>query len=157
MKGEIKPVIDLLLIRGQWAATVLSQQLSESYHQITNLTDQLLKFDESLAEDGERGALIKNALHKADRDKSMMRVLKQQLSDTNTEALRIIKESAQNLVSVAKYLKSVLDDHSAKPPEMILNWREIETASDRGIDKSLSNIYRNIYYFTQLLQHYLKG
>ncbi len=157
MKGEVKVTIDLLLIRGQWAATVLSQQLSESYHQLVKLSDQLLKFDEALAEDGERGASIKNALHKADRDKSMMRILKNHLSEINSDALRIIKESAQNLISVAKYLKSVLEDHASKPPEMILNWREIETASDRGIDKSLGNIYRKIYYFTQLLQHYLKG
>ena len=157
MKGEMKASIDLLLIRGQWAATVLSQQLSESYHQLINLSDQLLKFDESLAEDGERGASIKNALHKADRDKGMMRILKTNLSDINTDALRIIKESMQNLISIAKYLKSVLDDHASKPPEMILNWREIEAASDRGIDNALSNIYRKIYYFTQLLQHYLKG
>lgn len=157
MKGEIKVTIDLLLVRGQWAATVLSQQLSESYHQLIYLADQLLMFDENLAEDGEKGASIKNALNKADRDKGMMRILKTHLTEINTEALRIIKESVQNLISVAKYLKAVLDDHAAKPPEMILNWREIETASDRGIDTSLTNIYRKIYYFTQLLQHYLKG
>jgi hypothetical protein len=157
LKGEIKPSIDLLLIRGQWVATVLSQQLSESYHRLNELTDQLLEFDETLAEDGELGAAINNALQKSDRNKGIVRILKQHISDANNEALRIIRESAQHLISVAKYVKSILEDHKSKPPEMILNWREIETASDRSIDDSLSSIYRNVYYFTHLLQHYLQG
>ena len=42
------------------------------------------------------------------------------------------------------------------PPEMILNWRELETATDRNIDRSLATIYKKIYYFTQLLQYYVK-
>jgi len=156
LTGEIKNTVDLLLIRGQWAAPVLSQQLSEPYHKLVELNDELNGFDESLAEDGEKGALLKNALTKSDKDKGMIRVLKQRLSEVNTEALRILKESAQNLVSLAKYQKELLDDHKAKPPEMILNWREIETASDRNIDASLSSIYKKIYYFSQLMQHYLR-
>ncbi|MBN1685323.1 MAG: hypothetical protein JW852_01655 [Spirochaetales bacterium] len=157
LKGEIKFTIDLLLIRGQWAAAALSQQLSEPYHRLVELTDQLLAFDESLAEDGEKGAVIQNALHKSGKDKGMIRVLKQHLSDVNGEALQIVKESAQYLVAVAKYLKAILNDHKSQPPEIILNWREIETASDRNIDKSLSSMYGKIYYFTQLIQQYLKG
>ncbi len=155
--GEMKTTIDLLLIRGQWAATILSQQLSEAFHQLNSLTDQLLRFDEALAEDGERGAAVKGALYKADRDKGMMKVLNQYLTDINADALRIIKESAQNLIAVAKYLKSVLEDHKTKPPEMILNWREIESASERNIDQAMMSIYRKIYYFSQLLQYYLKN
>jgi hypothetical protein len=156
-KGEIKATIDLLLIRGQWAATVLSQQLSESFHHLMDLTDQLLKFDEALAEDGHKGAAIKTALYKVERDKGMMKILKQYLSDINGEAFRITKESAQNLISVAKYLKSVLEDYKTRPPEMILNWREIETATDGNIEKSITVIYKKIYYFTQLLQYYTKS
>ena len=87
----------------------------------------------------------------------MVRVLKQRLADVNKEALRIVKESAQNLISLAKYQKALLDDHKAKPPEMILNWREIESASDHTIDQSLSSNYKKIYYFSQLIQHYLKN
>jgi hypothetical protein len=155
--GEMKTTIDLLLIRGQWAATILSQQLSEAFHQLNALTDQLLQFDEALAEDGDKGAAVKGALYKVDRDKGMMKVLKQYLTDINGDALRIIKESAQNLIAVAKYLKSVSEDHKTKPPEMILNWREIESASEQNIDQAISSIYRKIYYFSQLLQYYLKN
>ena len=155
--GEMKTTIDLLLIRGQWAATILSQQLSEAFHQLNALTEQLLKFDEALAEDADKGAAVKGALYKVDRDKGMMKVLKQYLSDINGDALGIIKESAQNLIAVAKYLKSVLEDHRTKPPEMILNWRELENASERNIDTAIASIYRKIYYFSQLLQYYLKN
>ena len=156
LKGDMKTFVDLLLIRGQWAATILSQQLSEAFHQLIAITDDLLQFDGALAEDGEKGSSIKTALYKAERDKGMMKVLKQHLSDVNGEALRIIKESVRNLISLAKYLKSVLEDHKSRPPEMILNWRELETASDRNIDRSATTIYKKIYYFTQLLQYYIK-
>ncbi len=157
LKGEIKATVDLLLIRGQWAAPVLAQQLSEPFHKLVELNDELLAFDQSLADDGEKGSLLKSALHKSDKDKGMVRVLKQRLSEVNSEALRIAKESAQYLVSLAKYIKALLDDHKKKPAEMILNWREIEAASERSIDASLSSIYKQIYYFSQLIQYYLKN
>ncbi len=156
VKGDIKQVVDTLLIRGQWSTTIMSQQLSESFHQLVNLTDQLLEFDDSLSEEGERGAAIKKAIHKSDRDKSMIRVLKQYLSNANKEALRIITESAQNLVAVAKYLKQVLEDHKRKPPEVIVNWKEIESAFENDVNEEIARLYKQIYYFTQLLQYYVK-
>lgn len=156
LKTDMKTTIDLLLIRGQWAATVLSQQLSESYHRLVDLTEELLQFDLALAEDGEKGAAVKGALFKSDRDQKMMKILRQYITDINSEALRIIKESTQNLISVAKYLKAVLEDHKTKPAELILNWREIETASARAIDQSIAAIYRKIYHFSQLMQYYLR-
>ncbi len=156
LKSDIKNVVDVLLIRGQWAAPVLSQQLSESFHRLLEMTQDLLGFDERLSDDGQRGAAIKNALMKSDREKSMIRVLRQYLDEANQEALRIIRESARNLVAVAKHLKAVLDDHRNKRSDVIMNWREIEVGFDKDIDVEISTIYKKIYYLTQLLQYFIK-
>jgi hypothetical protein len=156
LKSSIKKIVDVLIIRGQWSTAIISQQVSESYHQLMSLTDQLLKFDESLSDDGDRGAAIKNALHKSDRDKSMLRVLRQHLNDVNAQALKLVKESTQHLIAIAKYLRQVLDDRKNKPSEVILNWREIESVYDGDIDADVSSIYKKVYYFAQLLQYHLK-
>ena len=157
LKSDVKEFVDILLIRGQWSTALLSQQLSESFHQLLAISDAILAFDDSLSEDGERGRLVKSATHKSDRDKSMVKVLRQHLKDINNYAFGIIKDAAQNLISVAKHLKSVLDDHKVKPPEIILNWKEIETAYPADIDVAISTIYKKIYYLTQLLQHFVKN
>ena len=156
-KSNIKSVVDILLIRGQWATPVLSQQLSEAFHKLMEMSQQLLQFDDALSEESRKGMAIQNALKKADREKSMVRVIRQYLDEVNKDALRIIKESAQFLISIAKYLKSVLDDRRAKSSDIIINWREIDSAFGKDIDAEISIIYRNVYYLTQLLQYYVKG
>lgn len=156
IKSDIKSVVDALLIRGQWSAPVFSQQLSESFHKLLDLSSQLLEFDDGLSDEGQRGAAIKNALHKSDRDKSMMRVLRQYLDEANKDAVRIIKESAQYLIAVAKLLKSVYDDRVNKTADIITNWREIDATFEKDIESEISTIYKKIYYLTQLLQYYVK-
>ena len=156
LKSDIKSVVDVLLIRGHWSTTVLSQQLSESFHKLMDLSQQLLAFDDELSDEGQKGVSIKNAMLKSDRDKGMVRVLRQYLADANNEAIRIIKECVQNLISVAKHLKTVLDDKKSLPAEVIVNWREIEAGFEKNIDTEIGTIYKKIYYLSQLLQYFVK-
>ena len=156
VKIDVKELVDLLLIKGQWSTTVFSQQLSESSHQLAILSDRLTDFDESLSEDGETGRVIANAFQKTDQDKSMIKVVRQYLGEVNKQAFGIMKESVANLVLLAKQIKSVLEDRKEKGKDLILNWREIEISFDKNIDEALTTIYQKIYYFSQLLQPYLK-
>ena len=155
-KRDIKVVIDLLLIRGKWSTNLMSQQLSESFHAVMEVSDQLLKFDDSLAEDGERGARIKTYMARTEKDKNAMVSLKKVLKETNDEALDIIQTTAQNLITIGKGLKQVLEDYDKKPHELIINWKEIEQYSEKDVKTSITEIYKKIYYFIQLLQFYVK-
>ena len=156
LKSEVKVIVDLLLIRGQWSTTLISQQLSDSFHNLIEMTDNLLEFDESLSEDGEAGTAIFNALHKADRDKGMVKVVRQYLSEINGQALRMLRNAAHHLIAVAKHLKVALDDYKAKPAELIINWREIDSAFAGDFSESITRIYKRIYSFIQLLRFYIK-
>lgn len=155
-KKDIKEVVDLVLIRGRWSTNVLSQQLSESFHQLLEISNGLVQFDESLGDEGSKGMAVKNALKRADRDKNAATVLRKQIKDINEKALSIINDSAQNLIVVGKNIKMLIDDLSKKPHEVLINWKELETVTDNRILKMMSVVYKKIYYFIQLMQNYMK-
>jgi len=155
-KRDIKSLIDLLLIRGRWSTNLMSQQLSESFYSLMEVSDELLEFDESLSEEGSRGPRIRQYITRSEKDKNAMVSLRKVLKEVNDEALSIIQVSAQNLITIGKSLKQVLDDYEKRPHELLTNWKEIEQHADKDIHAGITDIYKRIYYFIQLLQYYVK-
>ncbi len=151
-KKDIREIADLLLVRGHWSTPLMSQQLSESFHILLEISDELLAFDGSLSETEDMGIRVHALLRKADRDKAALKILREVLKEVNATALALIQKSAKNLVSLGMSLKIVLDDHGKSAHELILNWKEIETASDGKIKAKVIEAYKKIYYFIQLLQ-----
>ena len=155
-KKDIREVVDQLLIRGKWSTNLMSQQLSDAFHTVMSVSDQLLEFDDALGDEGHRGVALRNAAKRADRDALALKSLRDQLKKVNDEALKMVQVSAQNLITVGKTLKVVIEDYDHKPREMILNWKEIDVASDNQIRNRLAEVYKKIYYFIQLLQFFAK-
>lgn len=155
-KRDIKSVVDILLIRGKWSTNLSSQQLSDAFHAVMQISEDLIQFDENLAEEGGTGSKLKTLLHKGDRDKNSVVILRKLLKEVNDEALRMITEAAGNLIMVGKSLKLVIEDYDKKPHELILNWKEVEGAFDKDVRQSLTELYKKIYYFIQLMQFYVK-
>lgn len=155
-KKDIRELVDILLIRGKWSTNLLSQQLSESFHGLMQLSDELMRFDESLSEEGELGASLQRLLKRTDKDKSSTQLLRKELKAVNDNANRIINESGQHLIAIAKSLKNVVEDYGKKPHELLINWKELEGAMDGNVTERISGIYKQIYYFIQLLQFFIK-
>ncbi|HAP43205.1 MAG: hypothetical protein A2087_08780 [Spirochaetes bacterium GWD1_61_31] len=155
-KKDIRELVDVLLIRGQWGTNIQSQQLSDSYHVMLDMSDQIIRFDDNLADDGDMGSRLRNAVNKADRDKDAGKYLRQLLKDTNDMATAIVNKSAVNLITIGRHLRGMIDDLSKPHHEMILNWREIENVSGKPMKEHLTQIYKKIYYMVQLLQYYVK-
>jgi hypothetical protein len=155
-KKTVREVVDLLIVKGKWTTNILSQQLSDSFQMLIDVTDDLVSFDESLAEESPIGLKLKTASLRADKDKSQARILRQMLKEINDHAKKILFDSAQGLIGLAKNVKQVLDDYSRQPPELIINWKEIDTYSDNTVKERLTDVYRKIYYFIKLLQFYGK-
>jgi len=156
-KKDIRELCDLFLVRGQWSTNLLSQQLSEGFHELLTVSEKLLAFDEALADDGERGTRLRTALAKVDRDKDQVKNLRIQLKAVNDEAQQMINTAAQALIAVGKNLKNVLEDYQANPHELIINWKQIELSTERPIDQRVTEVYKKIYYFVQLMQFYAKA
>ncbi len=155
-KKDIKTMVDVLLIRGKWSTNLMSQQLSESFHELMQTSEQLIAFDDSLAEEGEQGTKLKNLVYRADKDKNSLLVLRKLLKEINDRALLLIQDSAQNFIVIGKNIKMLIEDYEKKPHEVILNWKEIESAVEGDIKENLSEIYKKIYYFIKLIQLFIK-
>jgi hypothetical protein len=156
-KTHTRKVIDLLLIQGKWSTNLLSQQFSESFHELMAISDELLAFDESLSDDGTFGSRIKKSIRSADRDSLAMNSLSTTLEDVNTYARGILNRSANGLITIGKNLKNALNDYKKNSGELLVNWKELEIHSEFNIEQELSKHYKQIYYLIQLLQSYVKN
>jgi hypothetical protein len=151
-KRDIRELCDLLLIRGQWTNIVLSQQMSDSFHRIMGLSDELIAFDETLSDNGENGSRLKAAIVKADRDKSQARYVTLILQSVNENAQTLINTAAQALIGVGRNLKNLIDDYQKPSKELVMNWKELELASEAPLIQRMADTYKKIYYFIQLMQ-----
>ena len=155
-KRDIRELVNLLLIKGQWMSNALAQPLSESFHVLMEASERLTAFDESLAEDTDRGQKMKVLLMRSDKDQNAMISLKQQLKDINGAARNVIIEAATHLVVVGKHLKMAIDDHAKAKHELILNWKSLELSTDRKLHDWMTDTYKQIYAFVQLMQFFIK-
>jgi len=155
-KKEIRELCDLLLVRGQWTNIALSQSMSNAYHEVMSIAEQLTAFDDSLAEKGEHGSRLKQALLKVDRDKGQNKIIKSILTVVNNNAQRFINTASSNLIAIGRSFKGLLEDMQKKPAELIMNWRELESAADfdKPLAQRMTEDYKRMFFFVQLLQFF---
>ncbi len=156
-KKDIRELVDILIIRGQWTATLQSQQLSDCYHSIMDVSEKILQFDEELADEGELGTRMRSALAKADRDKDAVKYLRGALKETNDKATAMISKAAVNLIGIGRQLKNLIEDLQKPHHEILLNWKEVESQSQRPFKPWIVDTYKKIYFIVQLLQYFVKG
>ena len=65
-------------------------------------------------------------------------------------------ESAQALVVTGKCFRNLIEDYAKTPPELVLNWKEIDSLVEQDFKAMMVEVYKKIYYFVQLMQYYLK-
>jgi hypothetical protein len=51
-------------------------------------------------------------------------------------------------------LKLALDDYAKAPAELIINWRELKAGTDKDIRALIVGVYKQIYYFVQLMSFF---
>jgi hypothetical protein len=151
-KKNIREIVDLLLIKGKWADHSPSQTVSEAYHQLLKISESISRFDEALAEDGELGHKMRAVVVRADRDKKAIVNLRTLLQEINDQAGAMIGEATQHFVSIARILKMVFEDYGKTHPELIINWRELKSMTDKDMRTLVAGVYKQIYSFVQLLQ-----
>lgn len=156
VKKDIREVTNLLIVQGQWPARITSQQLSESFHTLLQVTEELLAFDESLSAEGEAGMALWGYFKRSDRDPNAMTALRQKLKDTNDKAYAFIQVSGQQLVSIGKNLKQCIEDYEKPKHELVTNWKQINTMAGGNLRDQMVTCYKKVFYFVQLLQLYVK-
>jgi hypothetical protein len=143
---------DILLIRGQWTNNTFSKEMSESFHELLELPKRISSLDEALSDDGSEGSRLKAALLRIDRDRTQARYMNSIIDGINDLALGILENTIQHFMVIDKHLKNLADDVQKKHPEMIVNWRELNSFSKDPLSQQIGAYYKKINYFIQLMQ-----
>ncbi len=155
VKKSIREYYDVVVIRGQWDAS-LSAPISNSYQELLKTSDMLTSFDEMFSEEGAYGMKIKTLLPKTAHDAGAENIINRVVSDSNEEARGYIIHSTQNLITIGKVIKQLIEDYSLPKPVIVQNWKELEKYIEEPMKEFSVNIYKKIYLFVQLMQGYLK-
>ena len=154
VKSDIREFYDVVVIRGQWDAS-LSAPFSNSYQELLKTSDEITAFDEAFSEEGSMGIKIKTLLPKTAHDAGAENIINRVVSDANEQARNYIIQSAQNLVTIGKTIKQLIEDYSLSKPILVANWKELEKFIETPMKEFSVNIYKKIYLFVQLLQTYV--
>ena len=151
VEKEIKELCEIIVIRGQWANNMMSREMSEALHALLELPPSILDLDTAMGEDGSDGSRLRAAMLRVDRDHTQVRYINSIVTNNNNEALEIIKEAAQELITIGKHLKNLIEDVQKKHPELLVNWREINLYSKEPLSQRMTKIFKKINYFVQLM------
>ncbi len=152
VKRDLSQAMETILIRGKWSDPSLSQALSESHHQLLDIAEELESFDAELSPDSEHGRRLASMVARADKDRQRAYLARRLMTKENETARDILLRAGQHIVSVGKMLKQVVDDVSRGKPQLIINWSEIASRSQRNLRDQLASAYKKLYYFLQLMK-----
>jgi hypothetical protein len=155
-KKEIRELCDLFLIRGQWTTQSLAKPMTDAFRELMDITEKLLAFDNSLADDGEIVTRMKNYLLKAERDKGQARSLRIILNTINDDARGLSVATAKSLITLGTQLKKLYGDYEKSPHEYIINWKEIESASEIPLSQRIGAAHKKIYNFVRMLKLFIE-
>jgi hypothetical protein len=57
----------------------------------------------------------------------------------------------KNLVIVGKHMKDLITDFPKNPHDVLINWKELALYSKTPVDQRLTEAYKKINYFVQLM------
>ncbi len=155
-KKDLRDLVNHLVIKGQWVEMNNSKVLSEGFHRIMEISERLVNFDDSLAEEGERGSRLKSHLIKSERDVNAQNIAKTMVRDINGLAKTFMVETGNELINVGKVLKAVIEDMPRQKHEVIVNWKQLESSFDGNLRESLVQLYKKLFNFVQLIQNYIR-
>jgi len=157
VKRYVRDFADLVLVRGQWVSAALSAPMSEAYHELINLANEITDFDNNLDSDHELGSKIKVYIMRADRDPEAKNILHSVINDVNGKAYNMLATATRDLILLGKTTKNLLEDLERKEPEMIINWTELMHFAEQPIKELGIDIYKKIYLFVNLMKCFLSN
>ena len=120
------------------------------------MSDDISQFDESFAEEGLMGSKIKTLLPKTAHDAGAENIINRVVSDANDMARGFIIQGTQNLITIGKTIKQLIEDYSLPKAIIVQNWKELEKYVDEPMKEYSVGIYKKIYLFAQLMQTYIQ-
>ncbi|MCX7031865.1 MAG: DUF5312 family protein [Spirochaetes bacterium] len=154
LQNQLRSLVDFLIIKGRWASMQPSQQMSEAFHELLKISEAIAKFDADLAEDGDVGRRIHSVLLRADKDRKVLAELRPLLQRVNDQARGMVGSASTHFVALGKVLKLVYDDSARPHPEQVVNWKDLQSGTDKDLRGLVAAAYKRIYNFMQLMQNF---
>jgi hypothetical protein len=155
-KGEIKPRIDVFIIKGEWHTSGESSNYSSLLEQIITLTNRILEFDNRCAEDDVYGRELKRLSIAVKHDANSSGLMKRLVVKIDGEAYQLLVDSIKFLIDMANRIKVLIDEYGTKKPRMIINLHQIKWDFQGDPKADLTDIYRKLFNFVTLLKNYIK-
>ena len=152
IEKEMQELCDILLIRGQWTNISFSKEMSEAFHQLLGMHAAISELDETLADEGANGSRLKASMLRVDRDSSQARYISSIIETVNSTAFEIIDTAIGHLTILEKHLKNLADDVQKKHPEVIINWKELNSVSRNPLLQEIAEDHRKLSCFVLLLK-----
>ena len=95
---------------------------------------------------------IKAAIARSPRDTNAKNTVVRTVNNLNASAYKMIISSCQNLVSIAKLYKLIIEDYDRPRRTLLKNWHEIELNTSQPPKKWLITAYKKIHDFVVLEQ-----
>ncbi len=152
IKKDLREFADLVLVRGTWTTNTLATPMSNAYNGLLESSDELSAFDAKIAEEGEIGIKLKTLLPRTERDKEARNIINTLINDLNDEAKDLCINATRNLVTIAKTIKSIMEDYAKAKGELIINWKELDKFAEHPIKQLGTDVYKHIYLFVTLMQ-----
>ena len=156
-KRSVREYADLVLVRGQWGNTQLSQQMSDAYNVILQISDTITAFDDKMAETAEVGIKLKTYLPSVERSKEAANIVRTVLEDSNEEARDLVVSCTKNIIVFARNVKALIDDYPKKNSVMIVNWNELDRFAEHPVNELAVEVYKKMYLISTLMQNLLGG
>ncbi|MEE9308446.1 MAG: DUF5312 family protein [Spirochaetia bacterium] len=155
VQSDLRQLIELLLIPAKWTDNNSSKLLSDSYHQLQDLSKEIDGFDAMLSDENEEGRRFQSMVSRADKNSQAQYMARKSLKKINDGARNMLVRSCQSTITLGKVLKQLYEDYKKPNAQMILNWREIANRSKRDIRQLFVHNYQKLYNYVQLVKLYV--
>ena len=153
--SDLRQLMELLLIPAKWTENTPSKLLSDSFHQLQDLSKEIASFDARISEEHEEGRRLHGMVSRADKNSQAQYMARKSLKKINDGARDMLVRSCQSTITLGKVLKQLYEDYKRPNAQMILNWREINARSKRDLGQLFINSYQKLYHFVQLVKLYV--
>jgi len=153
--SDLRQLVELLLIPAKWTDNTPSKLLSDSFHQLQDLSKEIDAFDAKLSEEHEEGRRLHGMVSRADKNPQAQYMARKSLKKINDGARNMLIRSCQATITLGKVLKQLYEDYKRPNAQMILNWREINARAKRDMGQLFIHSYQKLYHFVQLVKLYV--
>jgi len=155
-KGEIKARIDFLIIKGTWVTSSHSQEYSRLLEEYNKLTDRVVDFDNSCAEDEYYGKNIRKLSFAVSHDPNAKILLNKTIYKIDQEAMGLINDGIRLFNQSAEKFKSIIDDYNSQTPKIIVNFHTLKWDYVNDFPEEFEMINNKLFNFINLLKYYTK-